>query len=85
MTRCFVLIETAAGKQVEVMNYLKKLKGVDSVDSVTGPYDIIVVAHTKNLNDISELVVSKVHEIPHITRTVACLGIASSISESVFT
>ena len=80
MTRCFVLIETAVGKNIEVIDYLKKLKGIDSVDTVTGPYDIIVVADTKNLNDISELVVSKVHEMPHITRTVTCLSIASSIS-----
>ena len=80
MTRCFVLIETAVGKNIEVIDYLKKLKGIYSVDTLTGPYDIIVVADTKNLNDISELVVSKVHEMPHITRTVTCLSIASSIS-----
>jgi len=80
MTRCFVLVETAVGKQVEVKDYLKKLKGVDTVDTVTGPYDVIVVADAKNLNDIGDLVVNKVHEMPQITRTVTCLSITSSIN-----
>ena len=78
MSRCFCLIETAQGKSIEVINCLKKLEGVDSVDAVTGPYDVIMVANTRNLNDISELVGVKVHEIPHVTRTVTCLSIASS-------
>jgi len=39
----FVLIETAIGISKEVVDALRKLEGVDSVDSVTGPYDIIAV------------------------------------------
>jgi len=85
MTRCFVLVETAVGKQLEVKNYLEKLEGVDSVDTVTGPYDIIVVTDAKDLNDIGDLVTSKVHKMPYITRTVTCLSVTSSISEPVFT
>ena len=85
MTRCFILVETAVGKQVEVKDYLKKLEGVDSVDTVTGPYDIIVVTEAENLNDIGDLVTSKVHKMPYITRTVTCLSITSNISEPVYT
>jgi DNA-binding Lrp family transcriptional regulator len=78
MSRCFCLIETAQGKSIEVINHLKTLKGVDSVNAVTGPYDVIMVANTKDLNDLSELVGVKVHEIPHVTRTVTCLSIADN-------
>lgn len=85
MTRCFVLVETAVGKQLEVKNYLEKLEGVDSVDTVTGPYDIIVVTQAKDLNDLGDLVTSKVKKMPYITRTVTCLSITNSISERVFT
>jgi len=84
MTRCFVLVETAVGKQAEVKDYLKKLEGVDSADTVTGPYDIIVVADTENLNDIGELITSKVHKMPSITRTITCLSITSRIGKPVF-
>ena len=73
--KAFVLIETAVGKSKEVVAALSKLKGVDSVDTVTGPYDIIAVIHGETLNDIGDLVTGKIHPIAGISRTVTCLAI----------
>ena len=73
--KAFVLIETAVGKSKEVVAALSKLEGVNSVDTVTGPYDIIAVIHGETLNDIGDLVTGKVHPIPGISRTVTCLAI----------
>ena len=74
-TRAFVLIETNVGKSKEVVAALSKLKGVSSVDSVTGPYDIIAVIHGETLNEIGDLVTEKIHPIAGISRTVTCLAI----------
>ena len=41
--KAFVLIETEVGKTKDVIAALQKLKGVVSVDTVTGPYDIIAI------------------------------------------
>ena len=73
--RAYVLIETAVGKNREVANALKQVGGVKSVDSVTGPYDIIAIVEGETLNDIGELVTGKVHPIAGISRTVTCLAI----------
>jgi len=73
--KAFVLIETAIGKSKEVTNTLLQLPGVASVDTVTGPYDIIAVIEGKNLNDIGDLVTGKIHPIPGISRTVTCLAL----------
>ena len=73
--KAFVLIETDVGRSKEVVAALSKLKGVTSVDTVTGPYDVIAVVHGENLNDIGDLVTGKVHPIPGISRTVTCLAI----------
>ena len=73
--KAFVLIETAVGKSREVVATLSKLEGVTSVDTVTGPYDVIAVLHGETLNDIGDLVTGKVHPIPGISRTVTCLAI----------
>jgi len=73
--KAFVLIETAVGKGKEVVAALSKLPGVISVDSVTGPYDIIAILKGESLNDIGELVTSKIHPVPGISRTVTCLAI----------
>jgi len=73
--KAFVLIETAVGKSKEVVITLKKLEGVSSVDTVTGPYDIIATIQGKTLNDIGDLVTGKIHPIAGISRTVTCLAI----------
>jgi len=73
--KAFVLIETTVGKNKEVVNALSKLKGVVSVDIVTGPYDVIAILEGESLNDIGDLVTGKIHPIPGISRTVTCLAI----------
>jgi len=73
--KAFVLIETAVGKTKEVVTILGSLKGVQSVNTVTGPYDIIAILEAENLNDIGEIVTGKIHPIAGISRTVTCLTI----------
>ena len=74
--KAYVLIETAVGKNKEVAVALRQLgSGVKSIDSVTGPYDIIATVEGETLNDIGELVTGKIHPIAGISRTVTCLAI----------
>ncbi len=73
--KAFVLVETAVGRTKEVVTTLKKLESVKSVDSVTGPYDIIVIIEAESLNDLGNLVTSKIHPVAGISRTVTCLAI----------
>ena len=75
LAKAFVLVETAVGKNKEVVDVLRKLKGVISVDIVTGPYDIIAIIEGESLNDIGNLVTNKIHPIVGISRTVTCLAI----------
>ena len=76
--RAFVLIETAVGRNKEVVAALSQLAGMKSVDVVTGPYDIIAVVEGKNLNDIGDIVTGKIHPISGITRTVTCLAMGTA-------
>jgi DNA-binding Lrp family transcriptional regulator len=71
--KAFILIETAVGKSKDVVESIKQIKGVFSVDTVTGPYDVIAIVEGENLNDIGDLVTGKVHPITGISRTVTCL------------
>jgi len=76
--KAYVLIETAVGRTKEVAVALEKLGGVKSVDAVTGPYDVIVIAEGETLNDIGDLVTGRIHPISGISRTVTCLAIWTS-------
>jgi len=71
--KAYVLIETQVGKTKQVVEAIGRLQGVVSVDSVTGPYDAIAIVQGETLNDIGELIVSKVHPVAGISRTVTCL------------
>ncbi len=73
--KAFILIETAVGKSKDVVSGLGKLEGIKSVDTVTGPYDIIAIVEGETLNDIGDLVTGKIHPISGISRTVTCLAI----------
>jgi len=73
--KAFVLIETEVGKTREVVSQIRQLGGVQSVDPVTGPYDIIAIVEAESLNDVGDLVTGKIHPIAGITRTVTCLAI----------
>ncbi|MBM3940115.1 MAG: Lrp/AsnC family transcriptional regulator [SAR202 cluster bacterium] len=77
-TRAFVLIETAVGKTKDVVNALHQVKGVASVDVVTGPYDIIAVLEAPDLSSVGEMVTGSVHTIGGIVRTVTCLAVSST-------
>jgi len=71
--KAFVLIETVVGRNKEVVAALKQLEELKSVDTVTGPYDVIATIEGGTLNDIGDLVTAKIHPIAGISRTVSCL------------
>ena len=71
--KAFILIETVVGRNKEVVTALKQLKGVKSVDTVTGPYDVIATIEGETFNGIGDLVTAKIHPIAGISRTVTCL------------
>ena len=73
--KAYVLIEAQVGKTKQVVDAIRKLQGVVSVDAVTGPYDAIAIIQGETLNDIGELIVSKVHPVAGISRTVTCLAV----------
>ncbi len=73
VTKAYVLITAQVGKVQEVVEAIRKLEGVASVDVVTGPYDAIAVIQGETLNDIGDLITAKVHPVAGISRTVTCL------------
>lgn len=76
-TKAFILIETAVGKSKSAVETLRNIHGMQSVDRVTGPYDIIAVLEAQDLNAVGETVTGRIHTINGIIRTVTCLAMSS--------
>ena len=74
-TKAFVLIDTAVGKTKDVAGSLESLGAMDSVDVVTGPYDIIAVVSASDLSSVGDSVATNVHSIEGVVRTVTCLSV----------
>jgi DNA-binding Lrp family transcriptional regulator len=72
-TKAYILIECSIGTTKEVVTGLKKLKGIKSVETVTGPYDVIAVGEFEALNEVGDLVTQNVQMAKGIKKTVTCL------------
>ena len=72
-----MLIETAVGKIRDVANSLQSLEGIQSVDVVTGPYDVIAVVSADDMNAVGRLITESMHTIPGVVRTVTCVSVGS--------
>ncbi len=73
--KVYILINTEVGKSQQVANSLRSLRGAQTVDVVTGPYDIIAVVEAPDLAAVGDVVTSRVHTINGIVRTATCLSL----------
>jgi DNA-binding Lrp family transcriptional regulator len=72
VVQAYILIQTEVGKAKQVAKSISDIPGVAQVDAVTGPYDVIVLTEAETMDELGDLVVSKVQGTPGITRTLTC-------------
>ncbi|GAA1522020.1 Lrp/AsnC family transcriptional regulator [Nocardioides humi] len=72
VVQAYILIQTDVGKAAEVAREVGAISGVTLAEDVTGPYDVIVRAEARNVDELGKLVVSKVQNLEGITRTLTC-------------
>ena len=72
MVQAYILIQTEVGKAAAVAEAISGLDGVAQAEDVTGPYDVIVRAQARDVDELGKLVVARVQSVPGITRTLTC-------------
>lgn len=72
MVQAYILIQTEVGKSADVASAIADIEGVTLSEDVTGPYDVIVRAEARNVDELGRLVVAKVQGVEGITRTLTC-------------
>lgn len=75
MASAYLLIEAEIGKVRDVLNKLKKVKGVECAQSVTGPYDVIAYLEAKDIDKLGVLVTDKIQKIKGVKKTITCLSV----------
>jgi DNA-binding Lrp family transcriptional regulator len=49
----YILIQTEVGKAAKVAKEIVKIQGVQQAEDVTGPYDVIVRADARNIDELA--------------------------------
>ena len=76
-TRAYLLVETAVGKTRDVAASLRNLDNIESVDVVTGPYDIIAVISGPDMTVVGNVVTEDIHTVAGVVRTVTCVAVGN--------
>ena len=77
--RAYVLIEASVGKARAVGEGVSKLKVAEArviaVDTVTGPYDVIVQLEADELDKLGRALTDAIQRIEGVQRTTTCLAV----------
>ena len=68
----YILVQTEVGKAAKVAREILDITGVQQAEDVTGPYDVIVRAEARSIDELGKLVVARVQAVDGITRTLTC-------------
>lgn len=71
----YILIEVAAGKVKDAVEKITKIDGVECAQAVVGPFDVIAYVKADDIKKLGELVVSKIHGIEGVQRTMTCIAV----------
>ena len=72
MVHAYILIQTEVGKAAEVARAISGITGVTLSEDVTGPYDVIVRAEARDIDEMGRMVVAQIQGVEGITRTLTC-------------
>lgn len=72
VVQAYILIQTEVSRAREVASKIRTITGIVRVDAVTGPYDVIALAEARAVDELGQMIISKVQLVPGITRTLTC-------------
>ena len=79
MIKGFVLVETEVGRTQTVAEHIRsthsKHATITRVDTVTGPYDLIVQIEAEDLDLLGRAITTDVATAPGVQRTTTCLSV----------
>jgi len=72
VVQAYILIQTEVGRSADVSSEVRQIAGVTLAEDVTGPYDVIARVEASTVDELGQLVLSRIQDIKGITRTLTC-------------
>jgi DNA-binding Lrp family transcriptional regulator len=73
MTAAYIMVKSSPGAESDISTKIKKINGVKTVHTITGPYDLIVYVEEEDLDLLGKTVISKIQNLKGITDTMTCI------------
>lgn len=78
--RGYILVETEVGRTQAVGASIRDLRSekaaVTAVDTVTGPFDVIVQLESEDLDRLGQCITEEIQSIAGVQRTTTCLAVS---------
>lgn len=78
--RGYILVETEVGRTQAVGRAMRgiesRLATVHSVDTVTGPFDVIVQLEAADLDQLGKCITEELQAVDGVQRTTTCLAVS---------
>ena len=78
--RGYILVETEVGRTQAVGRAMRELSSglarVTAVDTVTGPFDVIVQLEADDLDQLGKCITEELQHVDGVQRTTTCLSVS---------
>lgn len=69
----FVFICTASNHTKSAYQTISRIQGVKAVYPVTGPHDLIAQVESETLEELNDLVITRLREVDGVTQTITSI------------
>jgi DNA-binding Lrp family transcriptional regulator len=73
--KAYILIEVQPGEVKSALDRIRGIEEVKSAQAVVGPFDIIASVEVENIKALGEVVVSKIHNVEGVNKTLTCIAV----------
>ena len=73
--KAYVLINSQTMETADVVEMIRKVKGVVAADVTFGTYDAVAVVEAPDLNALGKIIVREIRTLPGVVDTSTCLAV----------
>ena len=81
--KAYVLVSSQTMETADVVEMMRKVKGVVSADVTFGPYDAVAIVEASDLNALGRIIVREIRTLPGVLDTITCLAVDPALDNSL--
>ncbi len=70
--KAYILVDTSSIRTTDILACIKSINGVRSAEAVSGPHDLVVVVEAADLQNLGDIILTKIRTIEGVTKTITC-------------